>query len=256
MATPLFGNGSPSQIVTVSKSYSMRLQPILFCGIAILVFGIQRIVNAAVLYDDVQNSTYFHSSTVGDYPRFNWQDYEWASQFTVLGQPNGSIFRVTEYQFALSKATAETPGAPTIDFRLHDDQEGYPGRLLDVTSVTVTKDGIEGAKYSAISTEHPLVTSGGRYWILATAVDDATGVFWHHSTFVDERYVKRSGFRTTGSEWNFYGDITGPALRVDGVAVPEPSAIGLLSLGGMATLAFARRKSSLTPPAGMRGRTK
>ena len=103
-------------------------------------------------------------------------------------------------------------------------------------SLTVTVDGYDGATYRAPSTLSPIVLSGAKYWMVASIPLNYRGALWHHSQNLGS--TKDVGLKTSNSDWKFSNDWSGPALRVEGVPIPEPSnaVLGSLASAAIASL--------------------
>jgi hypothetical protein len=150
---------------------------------------------------------------------------------------------VTEVRFA-ADLDALDGGLNRIVFNLLSDDNGAPGAVLESYSF-VDKMGFAGLPNPPLvvtSSSHPLLMAGARYWIVAAAGAD-TFAGWD---FNDQGATGTILYSDDGGA-NWHPD--GPshtlgAFAVLGTAVPEPSGLTLLMLGGLTLAGWFRLRSS------------
>jgi hypothetical protein len=165
------------------------------------------------------------------------QSDEFAMGFAV---PTGSTFEFTGFKVPLNFPDSITD----VDFTLASaDATGRPGTPLE----TITVDGVATGPevYTGNSVLHPILTSGN-YWLEAAITPgDFGSAGWNFANAANDvgLTVGMTGPFGPGG-WSFPGDAVQAAFEIDGIAVPEPSALSLIGCGlGICALRCRTRSS-------------
>jgi hypothetical protein len=191
---------------------------------------------AESLYDDMDQSFPNAHTIIGNL--LGLSDRVPAIRFQVDPLLDDQRFQVTEYSFRLRK---EFQTANPIMFSLHQDAGGKPGSVIDIVQVTPVATIVDGGIYPVASNFQPAIERGGLYWISARTSTSWDGAYWQHTH--RDTANRTMAFQSPSGEWTTDDLVwTGPALRVLGVAVPEPSTAALASFAAM--LLLQRRQTS------------
>jgi hypothetical protein len=165
------------------------------------------------------------------------QNNEFAMGFSV---PTGSTFEFTGFEVPLNFLSN---GTTNVDFTLAAaDSTGRPGTPLE----TITVDGVTTSPevYTGNSVIHPILTSGD-YWLEAAVASGDFGEAGWNFTNIANDLGPTSGmsgpFGPGG--WSFPAPALQAAFEIDGIAVPEPSTLGLIGCV-LGICAFWRRTRS------------
>jgi len=131
-----------------------------------------------------------------------------------------------------------TGGATTFNVSIASDSSNSPGAVIE--SMTITGIPSTPTVVTALSSLHPSLTAGTKYWVEVTAGGSLTVGRW----FLNNQSVL-DPFSTTsngGSTWSNPNTTVIPAFDVNANTVPEPFAapLTLLLLGGM--IAYRSRR--------------
>jgi hypothetical protein len=150
---------------------------------------------------------------------------EFAMGFSV---PTGSTFEFTGLEVPLNFSPVFSNGITNVDFTLAAaDATGRPGTPLE----TITVDGLTTSNeiYTGNSVLHPIL-SGGNYWLEAAIASGDFGLaVWNYTNLANDlgpTVGMTAPFGPGG--WTFPGPAVQAAFEIDGFAVPEPSALGLM----------------------------
>jgi hypothetical protein len=131
-------------------------------------------------------------------------------------------------------------GFNTGDMYLMSDNGGVPGTILESFHFNnLPHFGVSPtALTTGVSTLHPLLSAGVRYWVATSANDDSFLSFnWNNTGYMGV------ASRDNGGAWGMSPDLTAGAFLVTATPVPEPTGFALAGLA--ATLAgfwFAQRR--------------
>lgn len=126
-------------------------------------------------------------------------------------------------------------GAGSVIFNLYNDNAGVPGSSIASVG-TGTLNAGDPSSIFTFSSLAVLLNASTTYWLVAS-FDTSNGPRWDQA---NPPAAPSSGLGTyigyqfdstgTGTSWVASGTFN--AVEIDGTAVPEPSSIGLLLLGG------------------------
>ena len=144
------------------------------------------------------------------------------------GQAEFFVPGTSGYLAGIQVATIHLSGSLLSNFYIaQDNGSGIPGAILETYSNVVNANGT----MSIGSATHPLLQAGQEYWLCdEPATSDANNGWYENSQNV------ANGFAFERSEWS-WSAITGSVppsgvFRVTVTPVPEPTAAGLMALGG------------------------
>jgi hypothetical protein len=167
---------------------------------------------------------------------------EQATAFT----PTGASFTFDQVAIALSRSGFST-GPNLIDVALTTSSGGAPGTVLETFRFVGAMGlfGLFSPPLVADSVLHPLLLEGTQYWLVASVPQPTTLADWNLASPVD---LGRRAFREVGGPWQVADATVRGAFRVSGTpvggtAVPEPTALTLLSSGVVGLLGHAWRRA-------------
>jgi hypothetical protein len=192
-----------------------------------------------------------NSSAVSVFDNFGpGNTYDTFAGWTVAGPAEGfqedamSFVSSGNYSFvAADLAVGLLSGTNSLDVALAADSSGAPGAVLETFhfSNAMGTFGDANAPLEADSVTHPMLNSGVRYWLVASATGDTFAV-WNNSLSDFS-----GGSFNDGTGWSFISDNPKAAFSITGAAlspVPEPATISLFGTGMLATvgLYLARKR--------------
>jgi hypothetical protein len=138
------------------------------------------------------------------------------------------------------KVLAQNPGPNQINFWLMSDIGGNPGVIMESFSFTNALTVFPPIILSAVSTLHPVLTGGTRYWVAAGPTDLINSQeAWMFNIIGATGTLS---IKTGAGPWNAVQGVSLPAFDVTSVpGVPEPSSMLLLTCG-LAGLYLGRKR--------------
>jgi hypothetical protein len=157
-----------------------------------------------------------------------WDDVAYAVPFTPQADARLDAYRVV---------VGWIWGTNLLNLTLMTDDGGLPGTAIEqVTLVDAMPDLFEPAILTIPSVLHPLLRAGTPYWVVLDAPDPTTFAGWFiTSSFEVGRWAESD---MDGPFYEVFDWL--PALEVTGRIVPEPSALALVTLGGLGLLGLGR----------------
>jgi hypothetical protein len=220
--------------------------------LAVALMGNSAATAADLVYDNFPDGIFFPGDNFG----IQWYNHNaWpylgnshgvAAAFTV---PIGMSYRLD----SLTLPVRQTAGPATnLQISLLLDTGGVPGLVLDTLAINPT-----GLTYpwpavprTFTSSLNPILNGGDTYWVLVQPHDRSISNELQNATYqwaaaiAPPAPIALRNYNFIGDHWNSWNVLNdyGPAFRVEGTAVPEPSTLALLGLGSALFWGAARRR--------------
>jgi len=163
-------------------------------------------------------------------------------------------FTVTNGPFSLNSVTLAlgyVQGTNNLAISLLADNSGAPGALLE----NIVSHPVEPTHPYAVSTYqsslHPILAEGFKYWLLVEPPDHNlvdgrnNSIYDWYSSYGSPGPGVGRFFNFNSGDWDNWQVSNAPllpAFRVEGLSVPEPSALSLLLMGGFLTWLRLQRR--------------
>jgi hypothetical protein len=127
----------------------------------------------------------------------------------------------------------------TFDFSINTNNGGVPGATLESwDNVQISFNFNTYPTEELTSVVHPSLQAGQTYWVIALAENDIAKGAWYFNNNGPTGWLVSTN---QGASWTANTVASTPAFEVDGVAVPEPTSIGVAVMGGWGFMARRRR---------------
>lgn len=214
----------------------MKANTTLLLGLALATFSTAQA--QLVLFDNTGGATNFTAATgatIGGPPGL---DFDRAGRFTATA---GGLLG------SAALALWDAVGGAAITVGLFADASGSIGSLLETAS-SLSPIPLTGGLLNyttATFSGTTALAAGGNYWLGVAAADAITWAAWEEKDRAAGTLALDTDQRGLVDPWSnpgIVGDL--PFFRVNGssIAVPEPSALGLLGVAGILGLLLGRRR--------------
>lgn len=193
------------------------------------IIALPAAVSADILYDNFgPGDTYSN----GGYLIGGTDAQEFGPSFAIGG---GDFFLDT-----VVAAVGHSFGVNQVTLSLYDSSGGLPGNVLETSVLGGLPDFGSGDPPSTFNFSGLTVLENGEtYFLIASSVNDGNAsLTWNFNSTDD---IGRASVRQNAGAWSA-GPFVMPAFRVNGIAVPEPGALALLSIAAIGHLISERRR--------------
>jgi hypothetical protein len=206
-------------------------------------------------------ATIFSNLGAGDLPLGGGVSIQWEQSLDgkgnsqVSGQAVAMRFTVADSDFHLDSITLglwQVRGVSNIRISITTDVGGEPSQVLEMVALNPNSITSTSQALTFESASHPLLVSGSDYWVVVEPSDLNTSDDTSNATYgwafnplgaTSSQLARSPQSSGTWGSWIAGSPIAlEPSLRVEGSAVPEPSAISLFTVLAVALTLNRKRR--------------